>query len=203
MNQNSMKYSVGRSCISTILMIIWLLPMSACHAQTEPINPLTEKVENDPPIGTRVQLTLVGYNYTNKYIDSFSVNGQGGGNLFVSGGVNGGGKSACCVGYSTGAKKKIVEVRWQIGACTFNEKPGLDMFGRKNHQTYIFYRQVNVPVLITEPVHPRYFEVHFYPDGHIEAAITQHESPSRLLLNEDREDRSHYPKCPNDKKPEQ
>ena len=31
-----------------------------------------------------VSLTLHGYNYTNRYIDSYSINGQGGGNLFLS-----------------------------------------------------------------------------------------------------------------------
>jgi hypothetical protein len=44
-------------------------------------------------------LAIVGYNYTERYIDSFHVNGQGGGNLYVSGPTAGGGSSACCVSW--------------------------------------------------------------------------------------------------------
>jgi hypothetical protein len=41
-----------------------------------------------------VPASIVGYNHTDNYIDSFSVNGAGGGNLFAHGG---GGSIVCCV----------------------------------------------------------------------------------------------------------
>jgi hypothetical protein len=41
-------------------------------------------------------LTITGYNYTDTYIDSFRVNGAGGGNVEVSTPTAGGGKGTCC-----------------------------------------------------------------------------------------------------------
>jgi hypothetical protein len=32
------------------------------------------------------------------------------------------------------------------------------------------------------PAKPEYFEVHFYQDGHIEVAVTETDSPPRIVL---------------------
>ncbi|MFZ5520651.1 MAG: hypothetical protein ACOZD0_05545, partial [Pseudomonadota bacterium] len=46
---------------------------------------LTSAAEPARPGGPRyVSLTIEGYNYTDDYIDQFTVNGQGGGNLYLS-----------------------------------------------------------------------------------------------------------------------
>ena len=68
-------------------------------------------------------LLLQGYNYTDHYIDSFSVNGQGGGNVFESSPQSGGGKSVCCVSWWPRTQLPThIEVRWTAAYCTFREK---------------------------------------------------------------------------------
>jgi hypothetical protein len=74
--------------------------------------------------GERVNLTITGFNYTSRYIDEFSVNGQGGGNLYVSGPTSGGGGSICCVSYVKGAAAPRIIVRWQSGGCMYRA-PGV------------------------------------------------------------------------------
>jgi hypothetical protein len=189
--------------LSFILLSLMVLTLQACHAQSSKPDiadtpTAAEQPRAKPPIGTRMPLTLVGYNYTNRYIDEFDVDGEGGGNLFVSDGRIGGGKSACCVSYVSGAGGWKTKIRWQTGACTYNERIS---HGEKFNDYHMFFREVDVQVDPNIPDFPRYFEVHIYPDGHAEAAITEHQSPARLLLGKDRKDTSHYPRCPNDKKP--
>jgi hypothetical protein len=200
MNPISNSKPAWQRWLAAFCIALMLLSVSACNAQA-PNAPPAEKPAAKAPIGTRMQLGLVGYNYTNRYIDTFDVDGQGGGNLFVSGPGGGGGGTACCVNYRSGVSTWEVTVRWQIGACIFNERT--DGEGGKHHDTHSFFKEVKVQVDPNIPDQPRYFEVHFYPDGHVEAAITEHASPPRLVLAEDREDRSHYPRCPNGKEPKE
>lgn len=182
--------------LAPLLLLLMTLALSSCKAKSND----KQSPEFKPPMGTKVALTLTGYNYTNHYIDSFSVDGAGGGNLFVSDGVDGGGGSVCCVSYRIGAGAWKAVVRWQTGACIYDER--VDSEGGKHSSTHSFFSEAEVQIDRDIPSNPAYFEVHFYPDGHVEAAITEHASPSRLLLSEDRKDRSNYPLCPNGKKPE-
>ena len=171
-------------------------------ADTKQGLPLMEDVRNPIlPRGTRVSLTLTGYNYTERYIDQFSVNGNGGGNLFVSGPTSGGGGSACCVNYIAGVKKWKFPVRWQTGGCTYNTSKYED--GRERSELYHSYKELEVQIDPKVSDRPAYLEVHFYPDGHVEAAVTENSSPPRLQLNKDREVKSPYKQCPNDKRPEE
>ena len=149
--------------------------------------------------GTLVPLTLIGYNYTNRYIDQFSVDGEGGGNLAVSGPHGGEGGSACCVNYVMGADAWKAIIRWQSDACIFNE--GVFSNGVKHHEIHSFFREVEVQIDPHVPDHPRYLEIHIYPDGHAEAAITEHSSPTRLQLKKEREDKSVFKRCPNNVRP--
>jgi hypothetical protein len=153
------------------------------------------------PPGTRLNLTLIGYNYTNRYIDGFSANGQGGGNLYVSGPTSGGGSNVCCVSYVQGAAARDVIIRWQSGGCMFRA-PAVLASGN-TQLAHGFYRELKVKVDPRIPQSPEYFEVHFYPDGHVEAAITDSASFPRLVYSENREDESDFPRCPGDKEPKQ
>lgn len=153
------------------------------------------------PAGSWVSLTLTGYNYTNRYIDDFSVNGNGGGNLFVSSPRGGGGGSVCCVDYITGIDDWKVIVRWQSDACTFNNSKYED--GRRRYQIHSFFKEVEVQVDRKIPSKPRYLEVHFYPDGHVEATLTETSSLPRLKLESERADKTPYRQCPNDERPEE
>lgn len=170
--------------------------LSACdqetagHGADKPAKPMLQ--------GTTRALTMYGYNYTDKYIDDYSVNGQGGGNLFISGPTSGGGGSMCCVDYTAGYVNKV-KVRWQFDACMYDE--GRDSTGKMYQNIHSFYREVEVTVDANVAKDPHYFEVHFYPEGHVEARITEESSMPLLVLSEDRRNKSGYPRCPDGKKP--
>ena len=190
----------------TVLQLLVVLALPACHAKSPAQQVYDDSgIRTEPrrkaPMGTRIELTLVGYNYTDRYIDQFDVNGQGGGNLFGSEGLNGGGKSACCVSYRSGAKARKMTLRWQSGGCTYHAYT--DEEGGKHDRTHSFFKELEVQVDSIIPDFPSYFEVHFYPDGHAEAAITEQRSRSRVILNKDRKDNSAFQRCPNDTKPKQ
>ncbi|MEC5164258.1 MULTISPECIES: DUF3304 domain-containing protein [unclassified Janthinobacterium] len=158
-------------------------------------------LDTGPRIGNTVSLTITGYNYTNKYIDDFYVGSSGGGNLYVSSPNGGGGSSVCCASYVIGATLWKPKVRWQIGGCTYNSRK--DSYGDVFFDIHHFYKEVETPLDPKIPKKPKYLEVHFYPDGHVETAITELPSRPRLALSADREERSDYKKCPNDKRPAQ
>jgi hypothetical protein len=153
------------------------------------------------PPGTRFSLALVGYNYTPRYIDSFSVDGQGGGNLYVSSPTSGGGGTVCCLSYVKGRPAGEVTVRWQSNGCMFRA-PGRLSDG-STHLAHSIFSEMKVKLDLRIPERPQNLEVHFYPDGHIEAAITDVYSPPRLVLSKSRADRSEFPRCPDEKEPNQ
>ena len=148
-----------------------------------------------------LSLALVGYNYTNRYIDTFSVDGQGGGNLYVSSPTSGGGGTVCCVAYWPGEKLYKIKVRWQSGACYYRAR------SRTSDEVYTrlhsFFKEAEVAVSDKAGSRGQYMEVHFYPDGSVQAAVTAEASMPRLSLSKDRKDDSKYPRCPNDEKPAQ
>jgi hypothetical protein len=108
-------------------------------------------------------VTAYGYNYTDLYIDSFEIDGSGGGNLEVSIPTAGGGGHTCCAIVTPGLPP----------GTTFNIK-----WTRDRER----WCQQDVPLNKPVPKDPRYFEVHFYPDGKIEIEVTQKASRPRLQL---------------------
>ncbi len=148
--------------------------------------------------GEPVSLLIQGYNYTDDYIESFTVNGQGGGNIFESGPLSGGGGSVCCLSYIPGTPMPIrLKVRWTSSYCTVSTT---NQYG----ETYVWRRpRWSEAVALVERLPeglPRALEVHFYRDGRVEAAITQGYSVPRLKLPRDENGRrpgaNHdYPPC--------
>lgn len=124
----------------------------------------------------------------------------GGGNVFVSSETSGGGGGSCCVMYTPGTPPpKTVRVKWQASGCTYHySSSGNEKLSRAHH----FFKEVDAVVDPHVPANPVNFEVHFYPDGHVEAAITDEVSWPRLKLSKSRADRNDYPDCPGGKKPE-
>lgn len=65
-----------------------------------------EHVEENEPVAQLASdvtsLGIVGYNYTNRAINTFTIDGAGGGNLYVSSPASGGGGTTCCVPYVPG-----------------------------------------------------------------------------------------------------
>jgi hypothetical protein len=151
--------------------------------------------------GKRLNLTLRGFNYTSRYIDSFNVNGQAGFNLYVSSPTSAGGSRICCVSYLLGASAPDITVRWQSGGCMY--RPEVELASGATYLMHSFFREIKVKVDSRIPARPEFLEVHFYPDGRVEAAIMDRASSPRLKLNEEREDNSDFPRCPRDKEPKQ
>jgi Protein of unknown function (DUF3304) len=140
-------------------------------------------------------LTIYGYNYTNQYIDQFSVNGQGGGNVFVSTPTAGGGKSSCCIGWTDGTPlPQTVTVRWSNATCKLKVT---NSNGHTREVSVPLFKEEQVELSSPVPADPGYFEVHIYPDQHVEVAITQTWSDPRLKLDPARQLRE-FPPCPPD-----
>jgi hypothetical protein len=151
------------------------------------------------PTGKRFDLTLAGYNYTNRYIDEYSVNGHWGGNLSVSEPGSAGGGSAGSVVYFDTGTKKTVNVRWQSGACYFKTKSTIsnDIY----QHIHSFYKEAEVQIERGHSREPNNLEIHFYPDGKVRAIVTELASHPDIVVGSENEDRSEFPRCPNDQEP--
>lgn len=130
--------------------------------------PEIERVDFDgklPKGDSRIPVDIIGYNYTNRVIDSFNVNGYDGGRLTLSTLTSSGGSPMCCYYYLPGISfPHEVEVEWAPSA---SDGPW-----------------TKTKAVIPEPTtdRPRYLEIHFYPDGHIEGELTEDFSLPRLKL---------------------
>ena len=132
-------------------------------------------------LGEPQSLLIQGYNYTDDVIDSFTVNGQGGGRLYVSGPSSGGGGSVCCVSYRLGTPLPIkLKVRWMGGYCLEFET---SKYGRKNVYRKGLWREAEALAVDMSDGKPKALEVHIFPDGHVEAAITQGYSDPRMIFS--------------------
>ena len=139
------------------------VPKAAAPAASSPWD--VQEYEKDGRTPRRYSVTNYGYNYTDLYIDSFEVDGAGGGNLEVSIPTAGGGKHTCCTTLVSGLPEGTeFVIKWT----------------RRITQK----RWCEQTVTLTKPIpkEPRYLEVHFYPDGKIEIEATQRASPPRLKL---------------------
>lgn len=157
--------------------------VAACQAGT-PTPQTNATVTAEGPF----DLEIRPYNYTDHYIDSFYVDGNWGGNVFVSTPTSGGGGGACCVRWSPWMKvPKIYRVRWVADACIYQEEVGesREVFNSVRH----LWKEQDVTLTTPPPAKPEAFEVHFYKDGRIEVAITDTYNPPRLKLprTEDRQ----------------
>jgi len=111
------------------------------------------------------KVDIVGYNYTDKFIGAFEVNGNSGGTLLLSGPDESGGGPYCCFKYMIHESYPYqVEVTW---AESSSDK-------KRTH----FMAKIPQP----ETTDLEYLEVHFYPDGHVELKLTNDYGPPRLKL---------------------
>lgn len=119
-------------------------------------------------------LGIVGYNYTDRPIAEFSVNGNGGGNIYLSSETSGGGGTVCCMSVSPGTKLPLtMEVKWTWDRVENEQGKVL-----QPEETRTALAVLTGPL----PAKPTQFEVHFYPDGHVEVAVSDNYSPPRLKL---------------------
>jgi hypothetical protein len=161
------------------IMLVACQPRAAGVSATAPQEvAATTTPAGGPP--RNFTLGLVGYNYTDRHMTTFEVNGQGGGNLGISTPTAGGGSSVCCVGWLEDTKlPRRMEIKWAASYC-IQRRTNSDGETRDWREPILHIADVEFvgPV----PANPAYFEVHFYPDGHIELAMTAERSPPRVIL---------------------
>ena len=184
-----------RKYLKFMSFMLFVLHATACQPKVDnkPRAPAVT-VEPAPGKGTTATLTIMGFNYTDHDINDFYVDGTGGGNLSVSSASGGGGGSVCCAAYITGSPAPEIEVRWQDDACTYNIRH--DEEGKEFSDIFSIYKTATVKVS-TVSSNPKYLEIHIFPDGHVEAAITDEVSSPRLVLDQNRRVNLPFRKCPN------
>jgi hypothetical protein len=169
------------------------LALSACAIPAQAVS------EALPSQAQAQSLLIQGYNYTDTYIDSFTVNGAGGGNIFVSSPTTGGGKSTCCYSFNPASKAQVT-IRWSANYCMYSTT---NKYGETYQWRKSLFREVQVPIERPQAGVPAALEVHFYPDGHVEAAVTPGYSPPRLKLPITADEQrpgasSNFPPCSHD-----
>lgn len=166
--------------LARVLALVLAPVIAACDAGPMAARP-SEAAASQPVIADvaklgefrEFSLTIYGYNYTDTGIGLFQVNGHGGGNLSVSHLSSiPGGSSVCCVPLFTPLPKgNKVKIKWNRYANVWCEQ--------------------EVPFEGPVPSNGEHMEVHFYPDGHIELAVTPDFSPPRLALDRSHENSRH------------
>src|SRR5574343_1907958 len=115
--------------------------------------------------GDTRSVTLVGYNYTDRPIGGFSVNGVGGSNVAVLHKEGGGGMS-CCVDVTVG---QTVKIKWRYHRTKKQREAGMP----------IEDRETTAMVPLPQRPEANYLEVHFYPDHHVELALVNFPGKAR------------------------
>ena len=207
--------------LKSLFLMGFLLQATTCHAKASKKHapntntakaavPIGTTIEQTNPAhsafpveaairrGTTVELTIMGFNYTDQDINEFFVDGSGGGNLSVSSASGGGGGSVCCAIHTAGHPAPEVKVRWQSDACTYNIRYDVD--GTEFNDIYSIYSTAKAKIAPVS-ANPKYLEIHIFPDGHVEAAITSEIGRPRLALDQNRRINVPFRKCPNGKKP--
>nr|WP_081983747.1 DUF3304 domain-containing protein [Massilia sp. JS1662] len=147
-------------------------------------------------------LDLVGYNYTNRHVEDYSIDTTNGGIVTVSTPTSGGSGSVCCVNLTPGESGTIfVRVRWQVDGCSYSEKDPIT--GNTEVLHHYLYKEEYVKVARPVGIKPNYLETHFYPNGTVQVQITEEMSLPRLKLSENRVEKLKFPKCNNEQRPEQ
>jgi hypothetical protein len=78
-------------------------------------------VNIEPSFAPHGPYNIVGFNYTDRPIDTFRVNRTGGSNV-LAGASSGGGKTTCCIDIERGAKTAIVRWEWSYTGPQLAEK---------------------------------------------------------------------------------
>lgn len=180
----------------TVAMFWLLLVLSACDGASKPIPGGTDASRGTPQ-SVRSELAIVGYNYTEKYIDSFDVGPVGGGNIHLSSETGGGGGIVCRYVFHRDVGLRAINVKWQESICKYNVRTFSN--GAMSSDFHDKLRKISVEIATPVPDHPQFLEIHFYPDGTVQAAITEALSAPRIILSKSRG--KPMPICPNNIKP--
>ncbi|MFC7419200.1 DUF3304 domain-containing protein [Iodobacter arcticus] len=138
------------------ILILVALMLQACKPQKlhdpNKLTPVASGVEQRTEIKG---LGVHGYNYTDGYIDHFSVNGSGGMNLEVSDASSSGDGTVCCGSVYPVLIPYKMTVQWT----------------KSSSSNYWCQQEAILAGPI--PANPNYLNVHFYQDGHIEISVSE------------------------------
>lgn len=186
-NRSSVRFSM-RWCLLVLLAI--------CHAEQSKAAMGGERRDEYTMLG------LVGYNYTDRHISAYSIDGVDGGHINLSSPTSGGSGISCCVKFSRKNSGPLrVKIRWQVGGCTYSVKD--EETGRSDKVRYYYYKEAVVEVQRIYETEPAYIEAHFFPNGSVQVRLTDHGSNPLLALSERRRDKSYFPQCKNDRNPDE
>lgn len=144
-------------------------------------------------------LGLIGFNYTDRLIDHYSVDSSGGGHVHLSSPTSGGSGIVCCTRISKAQREKTeVKVKWQVDGCTY---PIKSLTGRVGERRIFYYKEALVYMDPPTSSEPAYLETHFYPDGSVKVKVTESISLPEMRLDEDRKDQTIFSRCKDEKKP--
>lgn len=190
-----------RTPVFAIVFLVWVCSISLHLQLSVAMAHQTGNALNGDGMSKKFTVDMVGFNYTDRVIESFSVNGSGAGNVLLSSKNSGGGKTACCVTILIPASgTPRINVRWQVDGCTYSTRSKIS--GEVFENIFPYYRQVEVEVSFSKKNLPQNLEVHFYPDGTVKAQLVESLSLPRILLDGQRADKSNFPRCRDDKKPQ-
>jgi hypothetical protein len=115
-------------------------------------------------------VSMLSFNYTNRYIGDIAVDGAWGGGADAYGN---GGAAQGLLAPSDPNKKAILKVEWNVGST-------YDVASDTYTRAPIEKHTANVAVAWPYPANPRYLVLHFYPDGHIEAELEASQPKRRI-----------------------
>jgi hypothetical protein len=151
------------ACYCVLLGALSVLAACKKPKTDETPNGQTGQAAESPPSREPISLTIVGFNYTDLYIDSFEVNSVGGGNIVVSTTTSGGGGSTCCASWFRGRTlPMLLKIKWTRDRKRWCQKE----------------IQTSGPI----PANPTHLGVHFFPDGRIEAELSEGYPELKLRL---------------------
>lgn len=194
-NHSLVRWLYCGSNIMSVLFSAAVIFPAVCSAQ--------ESLQAMSDAGSKagISVDIVGFNYTDRVIDSFSVNEQGGGNVFLSTITSGGGKSVCCIRLPDAVRGlSKIRVRWQVDGCIYLTKSRISEEIFKN--IFPYYKQAEIELNRPQESKLQHLEIHFYPDGSVKGKLTAELSLPQLSLDSKRRDKSNFQRCRDDKKPE-
>ena len=156
------------------------------------------KMIEESDAGEYFTLGLIGFNYTDRLIDHYSVDSSAGGHVHLSSPTSGGSGVVCCTRISKAQREKVeVKVKWQVDGCTYPVKSST---GRIGERRIFHYKEALAYVDPPTSSAPAYLETHFYPDGSVKVKVTEFISPPEIHLDQDRKDQSIFLRCKDEKK---
>ena len=202
--QKSISRTPDFRVIVLLFFLLTLIVVAGCEGGKDRPAAIAMNAKESPKVlvatalqSVRRELAIVGYNYTAKSINSFDVGPVGGGNIHLSSETGGGGGIVCCFSFQREVGPRPINVEWTDSICKYNVATHGN--GATTFTVHRELRKSLVEIATPVPSDFQYLEIHFYPNGTVQAAITEAISPPRIVPSKSRG--NPLPICPNNSKP--